>query len=269
METIIQYFDTIPSSHRTIILVGGIMFFWILEGVVPISKLSYHKFRHAGPNLFFTLTTIIVNLAFAFLIVKTSDFVSAKQIGIIHLFEIPIWAQLIIGLMALDLVGAYFIHWIEHKIPFMWKFHVIHHSDEHVDTTTALRHHPGESVFRATFTTLAVLLAGAPMWMVMLYQSCSAILSQFNHSNVKLPKWLDSMLKWIIVTPNMHRIHHHFERPQTDMNYGNIFSFWDRLFKTFHDMPQEDIVFGLDVYEGNTQSLGKLLKVPVEKKSYR
>lgn len=269
METIIQYFETIPSLHRTLILVGGITFFWILEGVIPISKMNYNKFRHAGPNLFFTLTTIVVNLAFAFLIVTTSDFVAAKELGIIHLFSIPIWAKLIIGLLIMDFVGAYLIHWIQHKVPFMWKFHVIHHSDEKVDTTTALRHHPGESVFRAAFTTLAVLVAGAPIWMVMLYQSCSAILSQFNHSNLRLPGWLDQSLKWIIVTPNMHRIHHHFERPQTDTNYGNIFSLWDRIFKTYHHMPQEEIVFGLDVFEGNSQNLGKLLKVPVEKKKYR
>lgn len=269
MEALIQYFETIPSLHRTLILVGGIMFFWILEGIIPITKFSYKKFKHAGPNLFFTLTTIIINFAFAFLIVKTSDWVTSASFGAIHLFTIPIWAKLIIGLLVLDLIGAYTIHWVEHKVPFMWKFHVIHHSDEKVDTTTALRHHPGESVFRATFTILAVLLAGAPMWMVMLYQSCSAVLSQFNHANMKMPKWLDRTIRTIIVTPNMHRIHHHFERPQTDTNYGNIFSFWDRIFGTYHDMPAEEIVFGLDVFEGDTQNLGKLLKVPVEKASYR
>ena len=269
MEAIIQYFETIPSLHRTLILVGGITFFWILEGIIPITKFSYKKFRHAGPNLFFTLTTIIVNLFFAFLIVKTSDWVTASSFGAIHLFSMPIWLQLIVGLLVMDLIGAYTIHWIEHKIIFMWRFHVIHHSDEKVDTTTALRHHPGESVFRATFTTLAVLLAGAPIWMVMLYQSVSAVLSQFNHANLKLPMWLDKIIRVVIVTPAMHRIHHHFERPQTDTNYGNVFSFWDRIFGTYHDMPSEDIVFGLDVFEDETQNLGKLLKIPLEKSNYR
>ena len=269
MDTIIQYFDSIPSSHRSLILVGGIMFFWILEGVIPITKFSYKKFKHAGPNLFFTLTTILVNLLFAVLIVKTSDWVSANSFGAIYLFSMPIWVKLIIGLLVMDLVGAYLIHWIEHKVPFMWRFHVIHHSDEKVDTTTALRHHPGESIFRATFTTLAVLLAGAPIWMVMLYQSISAVLSQFNHANVKLPRWLDKTIRVLIVTPGMHRIHHHFERPQTDTNYGNIFSFWDRIFGTYHDMKAEDVVFGLDVFTGETQKLGKLLKIPIEKKTYR
>ena len=269
MDAIIQYFDTIPSLHRTIILVGGITLFWLIEGVIPIKNLEYKKFKHAGPNLFFTLTTILVNLCFAYLIVITSDWASSNGIGVIHLFNTPVWLQLIIGLLVLDLVGAYTIHWIEHKIPFLWKFHVIHHSDEKVDTTTALRHHPGESVFRATFTTLAVLLAGAPMWMVMLYQSVSAVLSQFNHSNMKMPLWLDKILKIIVVTPYMHRVHHHFRRPQTDTNYGNIFSFWDRLFGTYHDMPEKDIVYGLDVFEGNSQSIGKLLRVPMEKKNYR
>ncbi len=269
METLIQYFETIPSLHRTIILVGGITFFWILEGVIPINSFSYKKWKHAGPNLFFTLTTIVVNLIFAFLIVMTSDWVSTNSFGAIHLFSIPIWAQLVIGLLVMDFVGAWLIHWIEHKVPFMWRFHVIHHSDEKVDTTTALRHHPGESVFRAAFTTLAVLVAGAPIWMVMLYQSVSAVLSQFNHANLQMPTWLDKIIRVLIVTPGMHRIHHHFERPQTDMNYGNIFSIWDRIFGTYHDMPADQIVFGLDVFTDETQKLGKLLKIPMEKKKYR
>ena len=122
---------------------------------------------------------------------------------------------------------------MEHKIKVLWRFHLIHHTDAHVDTTTANRHHPGESVIRFVFTTLAVLVVGAPMWMVMLYQSMSVVLSQFNHANIGLPGWLDRGLSWFIVTPDMHHVHHHYIQPYTDSNYGNIFAFWDRLFGTF------------------------------------
>jgi sterol desaturase/sphingolipid hydroxylase (fatty acid hydroxylase superfamily) len=96
----------------------------------------------------------------------------------------PVWVFMIAGMLLLDLIGAYFIHWIQHKIKWMWKFHMVHHADTYVDTTTANRHHPGESVFRAVFTLLAVVVTGAPMWLVMLYQSLSALLSQFNHANI-------------------------------------------------------------------------------------
>ena len=269
MDIIIQYFETIPSAHRTIMLMSGLMFFWILEGALPIVKMEYKKIDHAGTNLFFTLTTLLINLAFAFLIVKTSDWVVNQQIGLFQwIGSWPLAIKIIVGLMVMDLVGAYLIHYIEHKVYWMWRFHVIHHSDLHVDTTTALRHHPGESVFRAVFTTLAVLIAGAPIWLVMAYQSLSALFSQFNHANLKLPPRADKLLSYVIVTPAMHRIHHHYQQPLTDTNYGNIFSLWDRLFKTFAFVKPEEVVFGLDVFHKKSGHIGQLLEVPFDKESY-
>ncbi len=252
LEQLTQYFAFIPSSHRALILAGGIAFFWIIEGGMPLIRFGYNKWKHAGINLFFTLTTIIINFAFATLIVRASDWAVANQIGLLPLARLTGWGQLIVGLLLLDLVGAYFIHWVEHKIKVLWKFHMVHHADTMVDTTTANRHHPGESVFRAIFTLVGVLICGAPMWLVMIYQSFSALLSQFNHANIRLPKGLDQAISWLIVSPNMHKIHHHVERPQTDSNYGNIFSIWDRLFGTFNATPIEQIRYGLDVLPDET-----------------
>ncbi len=269
MDSIIQYFESIPSLHRTLFLMGGIIFFWILEGVLPIIHMQYRKVKHAGVNLFFTVTTLLINLAFAFLIVKTSDWVVAQEVGLFQwIADWPLSIKIILGLMVMDFVGAYLIHFIEHKVYWMWKFHVIHHSDENVDTTTALRHHPGESVFRAVFTTLAVLIAGAPIWLVMLYQSISALLSQFNHANLKLPPAIDKLMSHVIVTPAMHRIHHHNEQPLTDTNYGNIFSLWDRLLKTFAFVEPDKVVFGLDVFKRRSGHIGDLLEVPFDKENY-
>ncbi|NNC82157.1 MAG: sterol desaturase family protein [Flavobacteriales bacterium] len=269
MEDLIAYFSDIPSSHRTVILVSGLMFFWMLEGLLPIVRFTYNKWKHAGLNLFFTFTTAIVNFAFAVLIVKTSDLFVAEGWGVLHLIELPFWAQLIIGFMILDLVGAYLIHWMEHKVHWMWKFHVIHHSDEQVDSTSALRHHPGESVFRAVFTLVAVMVAGAPMWMVMVYQSLSVFLSQFNHSNLELPAWLEKSMRWVLITPGMHRVHHHAELPYTDTNYGNIFPFWDRIFGTYSELEKDRIQYGLDVFDKRDDHLGDLLGLPFDGKRYR
>jgi sterol desaturase/sphingolipid hydroxylase (fatty acid hydroxylase superfamily) len=170
------------------------------------------------------------------------------------------------GLLLLDLVGAYSVHFIEHKIKWMWKFHMVHHADTHVDTTTANRHHPGESVFRAVFTMIGIIVCGAPMWLVMMYQSLSVVLTQFNHANIRLPLRLDKALSWVIVSPNMHKVHHHHLRPQTDSNYGNIFSVWDRLFGTFNDTAVENIVYGLDVLDGaKDEKLDFQLGVPFNK----
>ena len=252
LENLVQYFENIPSAHRTIIIVSGIVFFWILEGIIPLFKFEYHKIKHAGTNLTFTLTTIIVNFAFALLILKASDWGVTNKVGLLYLINLSLWAKLIIGLLLLDLISAYFIHWIQHKIKFMWKFHMVHHADTYIDVTSANRHHPGESVFRAAFTLLAVIILGAPIWLVMLYQSVSVVLSQFNHANFKFPLWLDKAISWIIVSPNMHKVHHHYVRPQTDSNYGNIFSIWDRIFGTFNYTPIDQLKYGLDVLDDKT-----------------
>ena len=259
-------FEHIPSLYRALILAGGITLFWLVESAVPLVNFSYHKWKHAGVNIFFTITTIIVNFAFALLIVLGSRWSINNQFGILQWLHLPFWGQLIVGLLLLDLIGAYLIHLIQHKVKWMWKFHMIHHADTHVDTTTANRHHPVESVFRAVFTLLAVLVAGAPMWLVMLYQSLSVLLSQFNHANIKLPNWLDVALVYIIVSPNMHKVHHHFKRPETDTNYGNIFSFWDRIFGTYLFRPAKQLTYGLDVLEGrDSYSIKSQLTLPFDK----
>jgi sterol desaturase/sphingolipid hydroxylase (fatty acid hydroxylase superfamily) len=169
--------------------------------------------------------------------------------------------------MVMDLVSSWFIHWLEHQVKWMWKFHIIHHTDTQVDTSTANRHHPGESVFRAVFTFLAVLITGAPIWLVYLYQFLSVLFSQFNHANIALPDWLDNMMSWIIVSPNMHKVHHHYVQPLTDTNYGNIFSIWDRIFGTFvHVEDVKKLRYGIDTHLKEEDNCGveKLMKIPFE-----
>jgi sterol desaturase/sphingolipid hydroxylase (fatty acid hydroxylase superfamily) len=122
-------------------------------------------------------------------------------------------------------------------------------------------------VFRAVFAVLATVICGAPMWLVMLYQSMSAVLSQFNHANIRLPQWLDNAVSWVIISPNMHKVHHHFERPQTDSNYGNIFSIWDRLFQTYNYTPIDQVKYGLDVLDNSKdENLGFQLNIPFDGK---
>jgi sterol desaturase/sphingolipid hydroxylase (fatty acid hydroxylase superfamily) len=227
--------------------------------------MRYHKFRHAGLNIFFTLTTIIVNFAFAALIVKASAYGSGHKLGLLYLFPMPMWLFTLAGLMLLDLIGAWFIHWLEHQIKWLWKFHLIHHADTWVDATTANRHHPGESLFRAVFTLIAVVVTGAPLWLVFFYQSLSVLLSQFNHANISLPKWLDKAISLVIVSPDMHKVHHHHTQPLTDTNYGNIFSLWDRLFGSFAFVADtRTLRYGIDTYpeEKENNNMGPLLKMP-------
>jgi sterol desaturase/sphingolipid hydroxylase (fatty acid hydroxylase superfamily) len=267
MENIITFFEHIPSAYRAGLLVAGIVLFWAIEGIIPLFSFKYNKPQHAGLNIFFTFTTAIINLFFAFLILKISDWTVANQVGVLYLVQLPTWAFMLVGLLVMDLVGAYFIHWLEHKVKIMWGFHVIHHTDQAVDVTTANRHHPGESVFRALFTCIAVAVTGSPMWLVMLYQTLSVAFSQFNHANINLPIWLDKWISWIIVSPNMHKIHHHDSLPYTDSNYGNIFAIWDRLFGTYKAMEvKKELHYGLDTYASQKEAtdLMTLLKIPFQ-----
>ena len=269
METIFNYFETIPSTHRSIILVGGITFFWLLEGALPLFNFNYTKWKHAIPNFFFTVTTIIINFTLAFLLLGTADWVQANNFGIINWLpiEIPLWLYVFLGVLFLDFFGAYLAHFTEHKIKPLWMVHLVHHSDHKVDTTTANRHHPLESIIRFAFTLFGVLIVGAPIAIVMIYQSLSLVFTQFTHANIKMSRSLDKLLSYFIVSPDMHKVHHHNLLPYTDSNYGNIFSIWDRLLGTYKYLDRDKIVYGVDTFpdEKINSSLKELLKQPFQK----
>lgn len=268
MEDIIYLFENITSIQRSIILVGGITFFWSIESIIPLFNFNYKKLKHAIPNFFFTLTTIIVNFSLAFLLLSSADWVVANNFGLLNWFDsIPLPIYVLLGILLLDLIGAYLPHYIQHKIKFLWKIHLVHHSDHNVDTTTANRHHPFESVIRFIFTLIGVIVLGTSIGIVFLYQSISLVLSQFNHANIKLPSSIDKILSYIIVSPNMHKVHHHYVMPYTDSNYGNIFSVWDRLFGTHMNLEPSKIIYGVDTFfdKEENEKINSLLYRPFEK----
>ncbi|WP_422006387.1 sterol desaturase family protein [Roseivirga pacifica] len=267
MESIVNFFGDIPTPFRAGILIGGIVLFWVLEGTLPLFQFQYKKVRHAGINLFFTLTTMIIGFSLAAALLAASNYVSDKQFGLLYLVDLPLWAQLVVGVLLLDLIGAYFVHWTEHKVKWMWKFHLVHHTDTTVDVTTGLRHHPGETVFRIGFTILAVIIVGAPMWIIMFYQSMSVLFAHITHANINMPKSVDRALSWVFITPLMHKVHHHYQQPLTDTNYGNIFSFWDRIFGTFAQVEDTTTLkYGVDTHMDPKENdeMGNLLKIPFQ-----
>ncbi|WP_418604278.1 sterol desaturase family protein [Hwangdonia sp.] len=268
METLLQYFETIPPLHRGLIIVGGLTFFWLLEGALPLFNFNYKKWKHAVPNIFFTITTILVNLPLAFLLLMASDWVFANNFGILNwLPDMALGLYIFIGILLMDFFGAYLPHLIEHKVPPLWMVHLVHHSDHKVDATTANRHHPIESVIRYLFTLIGVIIIGAPIGIVMLYQSLSIVATQFSHSNIKLPKKVDKLISYVLVSPDMHKVHHHYKMPYTDSNYGNIFSVWDRLLGTYMELDTDKIVYGVDVFpdEKENSNIKDLLKQPFQK----
>jgi len=267
LESIYNYFETIPSLHRSLLLVGGITLFWLLEGAVPLFRFNYKKWRHAIPNFFFTITTIVINFSLAFLLLFTSDWVKANDFGIINwLPNMPLWLYVLLGVLFLDFFGAYLAHYVEHKVKPLWMVHLVHHTDHKVDTTTGNRHHPLESIVRFTFTLLGVFIVGTPIAIVMLYQALSVVFTQFTHANIKIPKGLDKAISYVLISPDMHKIHHHYRLPYTDSNYGNIFAIWDRIFGTYRYLDREKLVYGVDVFPDETKNsnIKDLLKQPFQ-----
>ena len=268
MESLLDYFSNISAHHRAILIVGGLTIFWIIEGMIPLVKFKYNKWRHAIPNLFFNLTLMLVNFPLAFMLLKTADWVKENDFGIINWFpEMPLGLYAFLGVFLLDFIGAYLPHVIEHKVKPLWMVHLVHHTDHKVDTTTANRHHPIESVIRFVFTLVGVFLVGTPIGIVFLYQTVSVLATQFSHANISLPKKIDNSLSYFLVSPDMHKVHHHYRMPYTDSNYGNIFSVWDRLFGTFKRLDTEKINYGVDVFpdERRNSNIKDLLIQPFQK----
>jgi sterol desaturase/sphingolipid hydroxylase (fatty acid hydroxylase superfamily) len=195
----------------------------------------------------------------------TSDWVAANDFGLINwLPEMPVLLYALLGVLLLDFIGAYLPHYIEHQVKPLWMIHLVHHTDHEVDTTTANRHHPLESLIRFIFTLFGVFIIGTPIALVMLYQSLSLVATQFSHANIRLPRRVDRALSWFLVSPDMHKVHHHYMLPFTDSNYGNIFSIWDRLFGTYMELDRERIVYGVDTFPDRIEngSVMGLLKQP-------
>jgi sterol desaturase/sphingolipid hydroxylase (fatty acid hydroxylase superfamily) len=210
---------------------------------------------------------MIINLLGAILIYNAAIFNSSNSSGMLNTFTMPLWLYIMLGLLLMDLIGSWLIHYMQHKVKWMWKFHLIHHTDPYVDVTSGLRHHPGESVFRLIFTTLAVLITGVPFGIVMLYQTLSAFFGHMTHANIQMPNKIDKILGLVFITPHFHKIHHHYVLPYTDSNYGNIFSFWDHLFSTSRRFDNlEDIVYGIDTHMETQENsnLKNLLLIPLQ-----
>jgi len=269
-DSIITYFSTLEKHplERMAILVAGLLLFWIIEGAIPLLPMRYKKTKlnHAAVNFGFTIIHLIIHTGLAVLIIKLSDWCKLQDFGLVYWFNANILLTTIIGVLSLDF-SSWLVHLVMHKSPVLWRFHLIHHSDNNVDVTTGLRHHPGDSLLRGLFFLLLIFVSGAPMYSVMIYQTLVVLSTAFTHANISLPKKLDSALSFILVSPNMHKVHHHWKQPYTDSNYGAVFSFWDRLLGTYMKLNKNDIRYGLDRYYPNEkdEDFIALMKKPFQK----
>jgi len=237
---------------------------FILEGKFQLRKKVQSRWKRMFINFMvsipaFALLRILFLPAMIWLAYKSQSL----HLGLNYLYELPLWVEFSIVFLGLD-YGNYLWHILNHKIPFLWRFHLVHHTDKDLDITTAFRFHFGELIGSVFFRGAVTFLIGAsPAW-VLIYEIFFEAATQFHHSNWKLPFCLEKALNKLIVTPRMHGIHHSIIRNETDSNYSVIFSFWDRLHRTIHlNKAQSEIIIGVPSY-GDQQELtiGFLLKLP-------
>jgi sterol desaturase/sphingolipid hydroxylase (fatty acid hydroxylase superfamily) len=162
----------------------------------------------------------------------------ARSIGLLHLIDLPPVLAVVLAFLALDL-AIYVQHVIFHHVPLLWRLHRMHHADLDIDVTTGARFHPIEILLSMLIKAAVIFLIGAPALAVLLFELGLNLTSMFNHSNVRLPSGLDRMLRLIVVTPDMHRVHHSIKRYETDSNFGFNLPWWDRAFRTYRDQPED------------------------------
>ena len=184
------------------------------------------------------LATLVVFVVVPVTATLTAMWAETNQFGLFHWLGVPVWAQWIVGIAFLDFV-IWGQHLVTHKVPVLWRIHRVHHTDEDLDASSAIRFHPVEIVLSIFVKSAAVVLIGAPAVVVVVFEALVNASALFNHANFKLPAALDRIIRLVFVTPDMHRVHHSVYNHETDSNYGFALSIWDRLFRTYVPEPRD------------------------------
>lgn len=235
----------------------------VVEVAIPLHARGHWNKAHLGPNLTLTLITFATNLAFNAALVVTLVQLQAAGFGLLPWLGMSSLAAGFSAVFVLDF-AFYLAHVAMHTVPSFWRIHRVHHSDPVVDVTTTIRQHPAEGVIRYGFMATFAFALGATPGAFAVYRAWSAINGLLEHANIRLPGWLDGVLSLVTTWPNMHKVHHSRSAKETNTNYGNIFSAFDRLFSTFTPSWRgATIVYGLNGFDDpETQTASALLGLP-------
>ncbi len=224
------------------------------------------RLRHGVKNVALgVLNALLTGLVFVALWWTTAEWASARHFGLLNWTPAPWWARLAAAFLLFD-AWMYWWHRLNHRIPFLWRFHRTHHSDPRMDVTTANRFHLGEIFFSSLLRVPVIALLGLHLWELAVYEAAMFTVVQMHHANIAFPAWLDRGLRAVIVTPFMHKVHHSRWQTETDSNYSSLFSFWDRLFGSFRlrENPAT-LEFGLEEFDSReNHTLIGLLTTPLK-----
>ena len=241
----------------------------LIEAAVPMfSGRAWTRGRRTA-NLGLTAVVFLLNWSLSSATAVLAVAMSLQPPALARGLALPMTFQIIAGFLILDFSAGYLAHRALHLFPFLWRFHQVHHSDDFVDVTTTYRTHPVETVWRFLFVIVPVWIIGIPAAAVVIQRLVSAANGIFEHGNIRLPTRVDRVLSSIWVTPNIHKIHHSRELSETNSNYANVLTIYDRLLGTFTPSSRaESVVYGLaDVDPARIGSFGALLSLPFEGKS--
>ena len=231
----------------------GVFFsaFALWELAAPRRGLGVGRARRWPGNLGILLADILtVRVLVPTAAVGASLYASGNGWGLINYLQLRLSVAALIGFLALDL-AIYLQHVVFHKVPVLWRLHRMHHADLDIDVTTGVRFHPLEILISLFIKMAVILVLGIPVVAVILFEVLLNVTSMFNHSNVSMPAWLDRVLRFIVVTPDMHRVHHSILRRETDSNFGFNLPWWDRLFGTYRAQPEAghtEMTIGIPIF---------------------
>jgi len=214
--------------------------------------------------------TILLRILFPAAAIGVALFAQQQGWGLLNYYQIPFWLAVVLAVIAMDFI-IYLQHVMVHAVPALWRLHRVHHADQDYDVTTGARFHPIEIILSMLIKFATIVVLGPPLIAVILFEVILNALAMFNHGNVGLPKGLDDKLRWLVVTPDMHRVHHSVEDDETNSNFGFNLTWWDRLFGTYRDQPRAghtEMTIGIHYYRDvkDTNHILGMLALPFKGK---
>lgn len=248
---------------RLLPVLGALAAASVVELAVPLRRQSRGTNGRLATNLWLLGMTLTLGTGLNFTLALGAEYVRQNGGGLLQLSGLGAAWSFVLTLLALD-AATYLVHRLMHQVPLLWRVHLVHHIDAAVDATTAFRQHPIEGVLRFSFLATTAWILGAPPAAIAVYRLLGALNSVLEHANIRVPRALDRLLVWLWVTPDMHKVHHSRDRDETDSNYANLFSFFDRWFRTFTSSGRGPFVrYGIRGYDSPaTQSIGAVLLLP-------
>lgn len=261
MQNLLFLNDAIP-----VLIIGTLALFMTLEQWLPNLQMGSNRRRQRWRNVGLLVFAFVVNALIGAMLLSVVVWTEQHQFGLLHLLLPHTWTAIIIGILLVDFVD-YTFHLLQHKIPFLFRIHAVHHAETELDSTSGLRLHPFELILQMFYQSIFFALLGIPVAGYLLYFAFALPWFIVNHSNVRFPDWFERIFGWWLVTPNWHRVHHSSYQPETDSHFGDLFTFWDRMFGTAR--PQTDvkkIIYGLEYFrQPEDQTVWRLLKMPFRK----